>query len=47
MPSTFGSTHDYAACAARLAEALDLARGEFLDRFSLGDCAQFEEWLLV
>jgi predicted ATPase/DNA-binding SARP family transcriptional activator len=36
-----------AECAARLTEALDLVRGEFLDQFSLGDCAQFDEWLLM
>ncbi|HEX5688862.1 MAG TPA: BTAD domain-containing putative transcriptional regulator [Roseiflexaceae bacterium] len=39
--------HDCAPCAARLTEALELVRGEFLDQFSLGDCAQFEEWLLL
>jgi predicted ATPase/DNA-binding SARP family transcriptional activator len=39
--------HDCAECAARLTEALDLVRGDFLDQFSLGDCAQFDEWLLV
>jgi predicted ATPase/DNA-binding SARP family transcriptional activator len=38
---------DCAECAARLTEALDLVRGEFLDEFALGDCAQFDEWLLV
>mgnify|MGYP001300118162 CR=1 FL=1 len=36
-----------ADCAARLTEALALVRGDFLEQFSLGDCAQFEEWLLV
>jgi len=36
-----------ADCAARLTEALDLVRGDFLDQFALGDCAQFDEWLLV
>jgi len=36
-----------ADCAARLTEALELVRGDFLDQFSLGDCAQFDEWLLV
>lgn len=34
-------------CAARLTQALDLVRGEFLDQFSLGDCQQFDDWLLV
>jgi predicted ATPase/DNA-binding SARP family transcriptional activator len=38
---------DCAECAARLTEALDLVRGDFLDQFALGDCAQFDEWLLV
>ena len=37
--------HDCAECAARLAEAVALVRGDFLDDFSLGDCAQFDEWL--
>ena len=36
-----------ADCAARLTKALELVRGDFLDQFSLSDCAQFEEWLLV
>ena len=39
--------HNCVECAARLAEALDLARGEFLDQFSLGDCEQFDGWLLI
>jgi predicted ATPase/DNA-binding SARP family transcriptional activator len=34
-----------AECAARLTQALELARGDFLGDFSLGDCAQFDEWL--
>ena len=38
--------NDCAECAARLAEALDLVRGEFLDEFSLPNCMQFDEWLL-
>lgn len=38
--------NDCAECAARLAEALDLVRGEFLDQFSLPNCLQFGEWLL-
>ena len=32
-------------CAARLTQALDLVRGDFLEEFSLGDCAPFDEWL--
>ncbi len=32
-------------CAARLTEALDLVRGDFLDEFSLANCLQFDEWL--
>ena len=38
---------DCAECAARLTQALDLVRGDFLDQFSLGDCEQFDEWLLT
>jgi hypothetical protein len=41
---------DPAACAesaARLTQALELVRGEFMEEFSLGDCAQFDDWLLV
>ncbi|WKZ38475.1 MAG: BTAD domain-containing putative transcriptional regulator [Anaerolineales bacterium] len=34
-------------CAARLTQALELVRGEFMEGFSLGDCAQFEDWLLI
>jgi predicted ATPase/DNA-binding SARP family transcriptional activator len=34
-------------CAARLTQALELVRGEFMEEFSLGDCAQFEDWLLI
>ena len=34
-------------CAARLTQALDLVHGDFLDEFSLGDCEQFDEWLLI
>jgi predicted ATPase/DNA-binding SARP family transcriptional activator len=37
--------HDCAECAARLTQALELVRGDFLDEFSLGDCLQFDEWL--
>jgi predicted ATPase/DNA-binding SARP family transcriptional activator len=35
-----------AGCAARLTQALALVRGDFLDEFSLGDCEQFDEWLI-
>ena len=38
--------HSCAECAARLTQALELVRGDFLEEFSLGDCLQFEEWLL-
>lgn len=36
-----------AECAARLAEALNLVRGEFLDEFSLANCLQFDAWLFT
>lgn len=39
--------YDCAACATRLTEALDLVRGEFLAEFSLANCLQFDEWLLM
>lgn len=39
--------HDCAECAARLTQALELVRGDFLDQLVLGECAQFDEWLLV
>ena len=39
--------NDCVECAARLAEALDLVRGEFLEQFSLPNCLQFDEWLLM
>ena len=39
--------HNCAECATRLTEALDLVHGEFLDEFSLSDCALFDEWLLL
>ena len=39
--------HDCAECAARLIQALDLVRGEFMEEFSLGDCEQFDDWLLI
>ncbi|MFZ0549078.1 MAG: BTAD domain-containing putative transcriptional regulator [Candidatus Promineifilaceae bacterium] len=38
---------DCAECPARLVEALDLVRGEFLAEFSLPNCQQFDEWLLL
>jgi predicted ATPase/DNA-binding SARP family transcriptional activator len=34
-------------CAARLTQALELVRGDFLEEFSLGDCEQFDDWLLI
>jgi len=36
-----------ADCATRLTQALELVRGEFMEEFSLGDCEQFDEWLLL
>ncbi len=39
--------YDCAECAARLTQALELVRGEFLEEFSLGDCEQFDDWLLI
>src|SRR5512146_184570 len=36
---------DCAECAARLAQAVKLVRGPFLDGFSLPDCPAFDEWL--
>ena len=38
---------DCAECAARLTEALNLVRGDFLDEFSLANCLEFDEWLLT
>jgi predicted ATPase/DNA-binding SARP family transcriptional activator len=38
---------DCAECAARLTQALDLVRGDFLEEFSLGDCEQFDDWLII
>jgi predicted ATPase/DNA-binding SARP family transcriptional activator len=38
---------DCAECAARLTQAPELVRGEFLEGFSLGDCEQFDDWLLI
>jgi DNA-binding SARP family transcriptional activator/predicted ATPase len=43
---THRSVETCAACAARLAEAVELYRGEFLNGFSL-DSALFEEWMVV
>jgi predicted ATPase/DNA-binding SARP family transcriptional activator len=39
--------HDCSECAARLTQALDSVRGDFLDEFSLANCLQFDEWLLM
>jgi predicted ATPase/DNA-binding SARP family transcriptional activator len=39
--------HDCTECASRLTQALELVRGDFLEEFSLGDCRQFEDWLLI
>ena len=39
--------HACSECAARLTKALALVRGEFLEEFSLGDCEQFDNWLLI
>ena len=38
---------DCAECAARLTQALELVRGDFLEEFSLDDCEQFDDWLLI
>jgi predicted ATPase/DNA-binding SARP family transcriptional activator len=38
---------DCAECAARLTGALEWVRGDFLEEFSLGDCEQFDDWLLI
>ena len=40
-----GQPQDCAECAARLAQAVKLVRGPFLDDFSLPDCPAFDEWL--
>jgi predicted ATPase/DNA-binding SARP family transcriptional activator len=40
-----GQPQDCAECAARLARAVKLVRGPFLDGFSLPDCPAFGEWL--
>jgi len=39
--------HDCAECAVRLTQALELVHGEFMEEFSLGDCEQFDDWLLI
>jgi len=39
--------HDCTECAERLTQALELVRGEFMEEFSLGDCEQFDDWLLI
>ena len=36
-----------AACQARLAQAVEIYRGEFLQGFHLDGCPAFEEWLLI
>jgi predicted ATPase/DNA-binding SARP family transcriptional activator len=38
---------DCAECAARLTQALELVRGDFLEGFSLGASEQFDDWLLI
>ncbi|HEX9838404.1 MAG TPA: BTAD domain-containing putative transcriptional regulator [Anaerolineales bacterium] len=42
-----GQPQDCAECAARLAQAMTLVRGPFLDGFSLPDCPAFDEWLFL
>jgi predicted ATPase/DNA-binding SARP family transcriptional activator len=44
---THADPSDCAECAARLTQALELVRGELLEEFSLGDCEQFDDWLLI
>jgi predicted ATPase/DNA-binding SARP family transcriptional activator len=39
--------HSCVECAARLTQALELVRGEFMEGFSLSDCRQFDDWLLI
>jgi DNA-binding SARP family transcriptional activator len=39
--------NDCAECADRLTEALGLVRGEFLEQFSLPNCQEFDDWLLI
>ncbi|HSL29538.1 MAG TPA: BTAD domain-containing putative transcriptional regulator, partial [Anaerolineales bacterium] len=38
---------DCVECAARLAQAMALVRGPFLDGFSLPDCPAYDGWLLL
>ena len=40
-----GQEEDCAECAARLAQAVNLVRGPFLDGFSVPDSPAFDEWL--
>ena len=40
-------SNDCAECAARLTQALELVRGDFLEEFSLDDCEKFDDWLLI
>lgn len=40
-------SHLCSECASRLTQALGLVRGDFLEQFSLGDCEQFDHWLLI
>src|SRR5512146_1874592 len=40
-----GQPEDCAECAARLAQAMKLVRGPFLEGFSLPDSPAFDEWL--
>ena len=42
-----GQPQDCVECAGRLAQAMTLVRGPFLDGFSLPDCPAFDEWLLL
>jgi DNA-binding SARP family transcriptional activator/predicted ATPase len=44
---THGALETCAACLARLEQAAELYRGEFLHGFSLPDSSAFEEWALV
>jgi predicted ATPase/DNA-binding SARP family transcriptional activator len=41
------SRPDCAECAERLAQAVGLVRGEFLQGLSLEDCSAFNDWLFV
>ena len=40
-----GKPEDCSDCAARLAQAVKLVRGPFLDGFFVPDCPAFDEWL--